>query len=93
MVTIRHKRTTAGSLVNQTTFLVQGIIAYSISTSVERVWRTFKAFFISAAHPHPGVLIDSCGFLNHNSTLIMVCNPVVSHTDAADEAASSSITW
>ena len=45
-------------------------ITCSISTHVERVWYTSYTLFILAAHPHRGVLIGSCGFLNHNSPLI-----------------------
>ena len=55
------------------------LLIYSISTNVERVWYTSYTLFILAAHPHREVLIGSHGFLNHNSTLNLVHNPVISH--------------
>ena len=55
------------SLVNQTAFSTQGLIAYSISARAERVWNTSNNFFVSAVHPHPGVLIDAHGSLDRNS--------------------------
>ena len=55
------------SLVNQTAFSAQGLIACSISARAERVWNTSNTFFVSAAHSHPGVLIDARGSLDRNS--------------------------
>ena len=46
------------SLVNQTAFSAQGVMAYSISSHAKRVWHTFNTFLVSAAYPHPGVLIS-----------------------------------
>ena len=67
-------------LHSQTTIWCKVFIACSISAYVERVWYTSYTFFVLAAHPHHGVLLGSCGILNHNSAFNLVHNPVVSHT-------------
>ena len=77
---ITNKTILIFSLVNQTAFSAQGLIACSISARAKRVWNTSYTFFVSAAHPHPGVLIDARGSLDRNSALNMVEDSVSSHT-------------
>ena len=64
-------------LCSQTTILVQGVAPVP-----KRVLNTSFTFFVLAAHPHRGVLIDSRSFLNLNSVFNLVHNLDVSNAGA-----------